>query len=382
MPTVADILAAVDRLAPFRQAEEWDNVGLILGDADRRARRVLVALDASDAVCQEAERLRADCLVVHHPLIFHGVKRLTGDTRTGRVALRLLAGRRALIVAHTNLDGATGGLCDLLGRLVGLEDLEPLQHPPPPSTGPYGQGRCKIVVFVPAGDPSAGSGGALEAVRAAAFAAGAGHIGLYTECSFASEGEGTFLPGERARPAVGKRGRRSAVREARLEVLVDEARLARVLAAVARAHPYEEPAIDVYPLKAVVPGAGIGRVGRLRRPTSAGCFAETVKRALRRQAVGFAGDPRQRLHRVALCTGSGGGVLAAVRAARADAYLTGELAMHEVQELEAFGIATVLGGHYETERIPLNAWAPRLARSLKGIDVRLSRAERGVPRIR
>ena len=366
MPTVADVLAAVDRLAPFRQAEEWDNVGLILGDADRRAQRVLVALDASDATCAEAERLRADCLVVHHPLIFHGVKRLTGDTRTGRVALRLLAGRRALIVAHTNLDGAAGGLCDLLGRLVGLEDLEPLQHPPP-------QGRCKIVIFVPSGD--------LEAVRAAAFAAGAGHIGLYTECSFASEGEGTFLPGERARPAVGKRGRRSALREHRLEVLVDEARLGKVLAAVARAHPYEEPAIDVYPMRAVAPGAGIGRVGRLRRPTSAGRFAETVKRALRRKAVGFAGDPRQRLRRVALCTGAGGGVLAAVRASRADAYLTGELAMHEVQELEAFGIAVVLGGHYETERIPLNAWAPRLARALPGVDVRLSRMERGPSRI-
>jgi dinuclear metal center YbgI/SA1388 family protein len=366
MPTVADILAAVDRLAPLRQAQEWDNVGLILGDAEGPARRVLVALDASDATCAEAERLRADCLVVHHPLIFHSVKRLTGDTRTGRVALRLLAGRRALIVAHTNLDGATGGLCDLLGRLVGLEDLEPLQHPPP-------QTRYKVVVFVPPGD--------LEAVRAAAFAAGAGHIGLYTECSFASKGEGTFLPGERARPAVGRRGRRNALREHRLEVLVDEARLGKVLAAVARAHPYEEPAIDVYPMRAVAPGAGIGRLGRLRRPTSAGRFAETVKRALKRKAVGFAGDLRQRLQRVALCTGAGGGVLAAVRAARADAYLTGELAMHEVQELEAFGIAVVLGGHYETERIPLNAWAPRLARALPGVDVRLSRMERAALRI-
>jgi dinuclear metal center YbgI/SA1388 family protein len=366
MPTVADILAAVDRLAPTRQAEEWDNVGLVLGDADRAVRRVLVALDASDAVCQEAERLRAECLVVHHPLIFHGIKRLTGDTRTGRVALRLLAGRRALIVAHTNLDGAAGGLCDLLGRRVGLEDLEPLQHPPP-------QGRCKIVVFVPSCD--------LEAVRAAAFAAGAGHIGLYTECSFASEGEGTFLPGERARPAIGARGRRNAVREQRLEVLVDEGKLARVLAAVARAHSYEEPAIDVYHLRVVAPGAGIGRVGRLARPMTLAKFAEAVKKVLQRKAVGLAGDLRQRIGRVALCTGAGGGVLAAVRAARADAYLTGELAMHEVQELEAFGVAVVLGGHYETERVPLEAWAPRLARALPGVDVRLSRAERGVPRI-
>ncbi|MCX5684794.1 MAG: Nif3-like dinuclear metal center hexameric protein [Planctomycetota bacterium] len=366
MPTVADVLAAVDRLAPFRQAEEWDNVGLLLGDADRPVRRVLVALDASDETCAEAERTRADVLVVHHPLIFHGVKRLTADTRTGRLVLRLAAGRRALIAAHTNLDGATGGLCDLLGRKVGLVALEPLQHTPPHT-------KYKIVVFAPPAD--------LEAVRAAMFAAGAGHIGNYSECAFACDGEGTFLPGERARPAVGKRGRRSAVREVRLEVLADDARLARILAAAVRAHSYEEPAIDVYPLKAVAPGAGVGRVGRLARPMRLAQFAEVVKRVLRRKAVGLAGDPRARIERIALCTGGGGSVVAAARASHAQAYLTGEMAMHEVQELSAFGIASILGGHYETERVPLEAWMPRLARGLKGVDVRMSRSERAPVRI-
>jgi len=361
MPTVADVLAAVDRLAPFRQAEEWDNVGLLLGDADRPVRRVLVALDASDETCAEAERIRADALVVHHPLIFHGVKRLTADTRTGRLALRIVAGRRALIAAHTNLDGATGGLCDLLGRKVGLVDLEPLQHTPPHT-------KYKIVVFVPPAD--------LEPVRAAMFAAGAGHIGNYTECAFAAEGEGTFLPGKRSHPAVGKRGLRSAVREVRLEVLVGEGRLARVLAAAVRAHSYEEPAIDVYPLKAVAPGAGVGRVGRLARPMRLAAFADVVKKALKRKAVGLAGDPKARIERVALCTGGGGSVVAAARASHAQAYLTGELVMHEVQELSAFGIASILGGHYETERVPLEAWMPRLARGLRGVDVRMSRSER------
>jgi len=367
MPTVADVLAAVDRLAPFRQAEEWDNVGLLLGDADRPVCRVLVALDASDETCAEAQRTRADVLVVHHPLIFHGVKRLTGDTRTGRLVLRLAAGRRALIAAHTNLDGAVGGLCDLLGRKVGLVDLEALQHTPPTT-------KYKVVAFVPPAD--------LENVRAAMFAAGAGHIGNYTECAFASEGEGTFLPGERAHPAVGKRGRRSAVREVRLEVLTDDARLARVMAAAVRAHSYEEPAIDVYPLKAVAPGAGVGRVGRLVRPMRLAQFAEVVKRALHRKAVGLAGDPRARIERVALCTGGGGGVVAAARASKAQAYLTGEMAMHEVQELLAFGIASILGGHYETERVPMEAWMPRLAKGLKGVDVRMSRNERAPVNVR
>jgi dinuclear metal center YbgI/SA1388 family protein len=298
---------------------------------------------------------------VHHPLIFHNLKRLTDDTRAGRLALRILGGRRALIAAHTNLDGAEGGLCDLLGRMAGLVDLEPVQHPPP-------QGRYKIVVFVPREN--------LEAVRAAAFAAGGGRIGNYTECSFASEGQGTFFAGEATRPAVGARGRRNAVPEHRLEVLVPENCLARVLAAVARAHVYEEPAVDVYPVKVVAPHAGVGRIGRLRRPLALARFAANVKRALRLRGVGVAGDPAWRVERVAVCSGAGSGLAAAVKAAGVQAFLTGELPMHDVQELTAFGIGAVLAGHYETERIPMAAWLPRLARTLD-VEVMMSRRERG-----
>ena len=273
MTNVSDVLAAVDRLAPLALAESWDNVGLLLGDGDWPVRRVLVSLDLGEAVVDEAERIQADLVFTHHPLIFKDIDRLTDETRMGRLALRLLGAKRALIAAHTNLDGAAGGLCEILGEMVGLADMQPLRAEPLAR-------HYKVVVFVPAG--------ALQAVRAAAFQAGAGRIGAYTECSFSVAGAGTFRPGKQAKPAVGKKGRRNDVPEHRLEVLVSDDSIGGVLAAVGRAHPYEEPAIDVYPLHARPSGAGAGRVGRLASSLAAGALADITKRALGLSSIALA----------------------------------------------------------------------------------------------
>ncbi len=364
MTRVADILAAVDRLAPFRLAQAWDNVGLLLGDAAWPVRRVLVSLDVTEAVCEEAERLEADCLLAHHPFMFKDVSRVTAETRAGRLALRLAAGRRAVIAAHTNLDAAQGGLCDLLAERAGLTDLEPLHAEPV-------ERAYKVVVFVPAGD--------LEAVRRAAFEADAGRIGAYFECSFAAEGEGTFFAGEGTSPAVGAKGDRSAVPEHRLEVLAAESRVGAVVAAIGRAASYETPAIDVYPLKDPPGEAGLGRVGRLKKPKTAGQLADDIKRALGLAGVQVAGERSARVERVAVNTGSGSGLVEAVRAAGCQAYLAGELKYHEAESLAVEGIAVILGGHYETERVPLEDWTPRLAVAVD-VEVRLSKAERGTLR--
>ena len=374
MTTIADIVRAVDRLAPFRLAEEWDNVGLLLGDAAWPVRRVLVSLDVTEAVCEEAERIEADCLLAHHPFMFKDVSRVTAETRPGRLALRLAAGRRAVIAAHTNLDAAQGGLCDLLAERAGLADLAPLRAEPLERT-------YKVVVFVPAGD--------LESVRLAAFDAGAGRIGAYSECSFAAEGEGTFFAGEGTCPAIGPasaeatagraRGEHSAVPEHRLEVLAAESRVGAVVAAIGRAHSYETPAIDVYPLKDLPGEAGLGRVGRLKKSKTAGQLADDIQRALGLSGVQVAGEQSARVERVAVCTGSGSGLVEAVRAAGCQAYLAGELKYHEAQALAAEGIAVILGGHYETERVPLEDWTPRLAEAVD-VEVRLSESERGTLR--
>ena len=361
MLTVRDILAAVDRLAPWRLAADWDNVGLMVGDRDRRVRRLLVCLNVSEATVAEAARGRADAILAHHPLIRKTVPRLTSDTRFGRLALACLADRRAVIAAHTNLDSAIGGICDILAEMLGLKPGEPLLAPPE-------AGRYKVVVFVPESD--------LDAVRDAAFAAGAGRIGDYAECSFAGEGEGTFFPAASAHPAVGAKGRRNAVRERRLELVADEPSLGRVTAAIARAHSYEEPAIDVYRLRVEPSDAGIGRVARFPKPRRLGDFVRDVKKVLGLGAVSFAGDPKQKIERVAVCTGGGNTLGDAVVAAGCQAYLCGELKYHEADDLASRGIGVILGGHYETERVPLERWSRRLAEELPGVEVVLSRTER------
>jgi len=365
--TVEDVVRAVDYLAPFALAEAWDNVGLLLGDGGREVRRLLVALDVGVAACDEAERLGAEAILAHHPLLFEPVRRLTAETRAGRLALRLLGQGRAVIAAHTNLDSAPGGLCDIAAGLVGMADLEPLQ-------AAHARTAFKVVVFVPAA--------ALAAVRAAAFEAGAGRIGDYTECSFSAEGEGTFLPGNGAAPAVGQAGRRSAVPERRFETLVAGGRLGAVLAAVARVHPYEEPAIDVFRVESPAAGAGIGRVGRLVRPRPLAALADDAKRAFGLDAIACAGDPARTIERVAVVTGGGGGLGDAVAAAGCQAYLTGELKYHETEDLAARGIGVILGGHHRTERVPLEAWVPRLAGALAGVEVLVCQGEREALRLR
>ena len=363
MTTVGDVLGAVDILAPFRLAEPWDHVGLILGDAEWRVRRILVSLGVSEAVVAEAERVRAEALLVHHPLLFSPVDRLTGETPAGRLAVRLLGTGRALIAAHTNLDGAKGGLCDLLAQEAGLQDIEPL-HPAPEGK------RYKVVVFLPKAD--------LEAVRAAAFGAGAGagagRIGEYAECGFSVEGMGTFRPSEKARPAAGTKRQRNAVSEHRLEFVVEEGGLGAVVAAVGRAHSYEEPAIDIYPLHPRPSGAGAGRIGRFAKPRTPAKLAAEIRRALGAKAVRVAGPNDRPIERMAVGTGGGGGLVEAVAASGCQAYLTGELKYHEVEDLAARGVTVVLGGHYRTERVPLEAWAGRLAEGL-GVEVRMSEAE-------
>ncbi len=364
MTTVRDIVQAVDRLAPFALAEAWDHVGLQVGDPATPVARVLVALDVSEAVLDEAAEVGADLVLAHHPLIFKPLEAVTADGRAGRLVLRLAREGRAMVAAHTNLDAADGGLCDLLARRVGLVDLVPLQAAPADKA-------YKVVVFVPET--------ALAAVREAAFAAGAGRLGAYSECGFVTTGTGTFRPEPGASPAVGQVGRREAVAEARFETLVERRALGRVLAAVAEAHPYERPAVDVHPLRAAAAGVGLGRLGRLETPVPLAALADTVREALGLPTLRVGGNPGRTVQRVALVTGAGSGLTETVAAAGADAYVTGELKLHEVQDLAAEGIGSILGGHYETERVPLEAWAPRLAETT-GAEVVMATRERGAIR--
>lgn len=332
--SVGELLSALERLAPPALAESWDNVGLLIGDAAQPVTSVLVALDATAGVLDQAAACRADALVVHHPLIFSGLKRLVEDDGIVSLARRLVREQCSLLALHTNLDSAPDGLNQYVANLLGLQATRPLV---PTQARPL----LKLVVFVPETH--------VDAVRDAICQAGAGHIGRYDLCTFGAAGTGTFRPLEGTSPFIGETGVLERVPEIRLETVVPRPALHRVLQALLAAHPYEEVAYDLMALENSWPGAGLGRVGTVA-PTTAGAFAAQVREVLHAEHLAFLGDPQHPVRTVALCTGAGGEFFADARNAGADLYLTAEVKHHQALLARQQGLALLDAGHFATER--------------------------------
>ena len=338
------LLASLGTLAPLHLAADWDNVGLLLGDPETDIRRVMTCLTVTPEVVAEATDQRADLIVTHHPILFSGVKQLTAATPEGRMVLTLARFNVAVYSAHTAYDNAAGGINEQLAGLLQLTDLRPVRC--------HALEQCKIVVFTPDKD--------LTKVSDALFAAGAGTIGQYRECSFRLAGTGTFYGTESTRPTVGEKGRREDVSEWRLEVICPAERVDAAVAALRRAHSYEEPAYDVYPLRPTPSGVGEGRLGKLPRPTTLTQVVQSVRERLHLSTVQFVGDGARPVERVAIVCGAGGPLLDDALAAGADLFLTGEMRFHDCLRAQARGTAVVLPGHYGTERFAMET----LARSL------------------
>jgi dinuclear metal center YbgI/SA1388 family protein len=360
MPTVADVADYLEAFAPTRRAAEWDNVGLILGDRSAPVTRILTCLTVTPPVVEEAIASGVNLIVTHHPMLFRPVQRLIDATPEGRMILALLRASIAVYSPHTSFDNCAGGINDLLAQKLGLTDVKPLR--------PYEALRqCKVVVFVPDSD--------LAKVSDAMFAAGAGNIGQYSQCSFRLAGRGTFFGSEAANPTVGAKGRPEEVSEWRLEAVCPESAVDAVVAAVRRTHSYEEPAFDVYPLRPGKEGQGEGRVGQLRDAIRLEEFANKIRAQLNAGRVQVIGEMSREVQRVAIACGAAGEYLRDSVAARADVFLTGESRFHEYLAAQTQGIGLVLPGHYATERLGIVALAERLGSSFCGLHVSASQAE-------
>jgi dinuclear metal center YbgI/SA1388 family protein len=360
MPTVADVTAELDAFAPPALAADWDNVGLLLGDPAAPVERILTCLTVTPEVAAEAVEGAYQLIVTHHPILFRGTKRLTTATPEGRTVLALARANVAVYSPHTAFDDTRGGINERLAGRLGLTDLRPLR----PQPGPR---QCKVVVFVPDAD--------LARVSDALFAAGAGRIGEYRECSFRLAGTGTFFGSDAANPAVGQKGRREEVSEWRLEVVCPESVVDAVVAAMRRAHSYEEPAYDVYPLRPAVAALGEGRVGRLPAPVPLTELAATVRARLGSGPVQVVGDGGRRVETVAVACGSAGEFLADAGRVGADVFLTGEMRFHDYLAAQGRGIALILPGHYATERFAVEELAGQLRGRWPGVEVTASRRE-------
>jgi dinuclear metal center YbgI/SA1388 family protein len=315
---LAEVMAVLEEAYPSALAHDWDSVGLVCGDPDEPVESVTVAVDATAAVVDTVPP--RGLLLAHHPLLLRGVDTVSADTPKGALIHRLIRSGSSLFTAHTNADAARPGVSDALAQLLGLT-VQGVLDPAPP-----GPGLDKWVVFVPAESA--------ETLRAALFAAGAGAIGAYTECSWSVTGTGQFRPGAGAEPAIGDVGTMHQVLEERVEVIAPAGLRARLLTAMRAAHPYEEPAFDVFSLAPLPVGVGIGRIGALERPLRFADFVARVGAVLPQTTWGVrgAGDPDRPVSRVAVCGGSGDSLLGAAAAADVQAYVTADLRHHPADE--------------------------------------------------
>jgi dinuclear metal center YbgI/SA1388 family protein len=360
MLTVDTVVRYLDEFAPPGLAAEWDNVGLLLGDRAAELSRLMVCLTVTPESAAEAVEAQTQLIVTHHPILFRAVRQLTTATPEGRMLLGLLRAGVAVYCPHTAFDNTRDGINELLARRLGLQALQPLRRR-------EGARQCKIVVFVPEND--------LGRVSDALFAAGAGNIGQYSQCSFRLAGTGTFFGSDATNPTVGQKGRREEVAEWRLEAVCPEALVEPVIAAMRKAHSYEEPAYDVYPLHPGASPLGEGRTGRLPAPLPLEALARRVKQELCASVVQVAGELSRTVDRVAIVCGAGGDFVSDAVRAGADVLLTGEARFHDCLAAQEQGLALVLPGHYATERPGVEDLAARLARQFPALDVRASRRE-------
>lgn len=362
--TLRDLITALETAYPPRLAADWDAVGLVCGDPDEPVDTVLVAVDPVPETVDEAVEIGAQLLVTHHPLLLKGVHGVGADTPKGRLVHRLVRGGTALFTAHTNADSADPGVSDALAAALGVTVEGPLVGAPLPPLD-------KIVTFIPVGP-------AITAVHEALSAAGAGNIGDYSHCSFASAGTGQFKPLDGAHPAIGTVGRLERVAETRLEMVLPREKRRAVVAALRASHPYEEPAFDLLELAELPSALGLGRVGALAEPESLRAFTARVAAALPSTAWGVraAGDPDRIVQRVAVCGGAGDSALGAALAAGVDVYVTADLRHHPASEhgLLPGSPALVDVAHWASEW-PWCAQAADVVRAATGgnVDVRVSR---------
>lgn len=359
--TCKDITCFMEELAPQKLAEDWDNVGLLVGNYKKQVKKIMVCLDATLNVVEDAINQNADLIICHHPVIFKGLKSITEDEAKGNLIYKLIKNGLAVYCAHTNLDIADGGVNDCLANVLELSNIKNLKTDKT-------ERLYKIVVFVPEES--------VDKVRDSMSMAGAGYIGNYSDCSFMVKGTGTFKPLENTNPYIGTRGNLEKVAEYRLETVTTSKDLKRVIEFMINSHPYEEVAYDVYALDSPAKEYGMGKIGTLNRPMSLDAFAAYVKHKLCVEELRVVGDEEKIIEKVAVFSGSFDERLLQIAAEKSDAIVTGDVKYHTALEAAEKGICIIDAGHFATEKVVLPRLINLIKERFEGIDVVLSTVEK------
>ncbi len=341
--TVSDIHKLIAAWCPKDIAWDKDNIGLQVGDTNAKVTRILVCLDCTERIIREAKKGKANLIISHHPLLFRPPKSITPRDEIGRRVKALISANINLYSAHTNLDFTKGGTSFEIAEALGLQGVDFLHKT-------Y-RLQKKIVTFVPEKN--------VDAVRTAMTKAGAGIIGNYDNCSFATIGAGSFRANSNAQPTVGRKGKLEHVPEVRLEMLVNQWNVDGVVRALRSAHPYEEVAYDVYPMENISNDFGMGIIGTLPKPMRLGAFLSLVKKSLGAESVRRTSSLGKNIRRVAACGGAGGELVDVAIAQGADAFITADVRYHDFHHA-AGQIVLIDAGHFETEHLVVNAVVRKL----------------------
>lgn len=340
---IKDLITYLETLAPLSYQESYDNSGLIVGDANTSVKKVLLTLDATEEVIDEAIREKCQMVIAHHPIVFGGLKKLNGKNYVERVVIKAIKNNVAIYAIHTNFDNVIYGVNAKICQRLGLTDCEILL--------PKKQLLRKLYTFIPARD--------FERVCKAVFEAGAGHIGNYSETGFSAKGTGTFKGNEKSNPAIGKKNVLEQVEELKFETIFPAYLEGQVIAALLKAHPYEEVAYDIVSLENSFSKVGSGMVGNLKTPVNELTFLKSLKKNLKTDSIRYTKLLDKPVKRVAVCGGAGRFLLNNAIAARADVFVTADFKYHDFFDADS-RIVVADVGHYETEQFTADLLQERL----------------------
>lgn len=333
MPAIKEIIDILEAFAPPAYQEHYDNSGLLTGDREQPCNGILCTLDATAAVVKEAREKGANLIVAHHPLIFGGIRSIRPDHHVGKALIEAIKNDIAIYAIHTNLDNIAGGVSGMMARKLGLINTRVLS--------PAKNVLSKLQFFVPVDH--------LQTVQDAVFAVGGGHIGNYSECSFTVLGEGSFKAEERADPFLGEKGQRHIEKEYKVELIFPNPLMNKLVAALRKAHPYEEVAFDILPLSNFSNELGSGILGELPMAVPVADFLQLVAETFRMPVIRFTETENKSIKKLALCGGSGSFLTEKARQAGADAFISADFKYHEFFE-SGNNLMICDIGHFESEQ--------------------------------
>ena len=356
--TVNEITSIIEEFAPLGYQESYDNVGLLVGSPQSKVNGVLLTIDVTPEIIDEALARDANLIISHHPLIFKGLKRLTGANYVEQTVIRAIKHGISIYAAHTNLDSVWNGVSAAAAKRLGLTNISIL--------APAVNQLIKISVFVPNANANE--------VRLAMFNAGAGQIGNYDQCSYNTDGIGTFRAGEGASPFVGDMGKIHLEPETKIEVIAPKPNLQRVLKAMADSHPYEEVAYDIFEVKNTNPRAGLGVVGLLPSSVNEVDFLRQLKKFFKTGCIRYSPLTGKKIKTVAICGGSGSDFIGDAISAKADIYITADVKYHQFFDAEGkLLIADV--GHFESEQFAIDIFYEVLTKKMPNFVVLKSKVK-------